>query len=639
MAAMHYRPEIDGLRAVAVLLVVGYHAFPEFVPGGFVGVDIFFVISGYLISRILLIGINTGMFSISHFYERRVRRLLPTLLLVLIAVILCGWIWLLPVDFLQLGKQVAAATIFIPNFAFWSEINYFNASAISKPLLHLWSLGVEEQFYLVWPFILSTICRKNLSVQNSILCLFTISFTWNIIDSSWHPSAAYFLPASRAWKLMTGAFLADLERSRCRRPAQALPVVGLLMIAVALALIKSDSIFPGWWALLPTIGTAFIIAGGRDSIVGRILRTRPLPWIGLISYAFYLWHWPILSFVTSIDAGVYAQDVLVRFVLVGLAFVLAIVSYYLVERLFRTGRSWWQIVWLLALAAAVGGTGMLVWLKDGLPSRLPIPLQKLLTPYSFSREARRGVCWRTNDDPADYPAECHLSSRWTQGNSVLIWGDSYAARLYPGLRVALGMQANIAQLTRSSCATVIVDSAPANCNNSNIGVLDDIRLTKPQTVVLFSAWTLYANQNGLYAALRKTIAQLKALGRQRVVLLGPAPYWQPALPVVVFKAWSKTSPGGPVPLRLPTKSTRDAASRSVESRLRSLAIEMGISYFSVLDAMCNGSGCLTTTPGNESVLTSWDSGHLTTPAATFIARKMIEQGMLPQGIVPGARSR
>jgi peptidoglycan/LPS O-acetylase OafA/YrhL len=193
-SSLTYRPEIDGLRAVAVLLVVAFHAFPAYAPGGFVGVDVFFVISGYLISGILLDHIDAHRFSILHFYDRRIRRIFPPLITVLAAVLVYGWFWLLPGELMQLGKHVAAGAAFIPNFALWSEVGYFDSDAATKPLLHLWSLGVEEQFYLVWPLVLFLCRRSGLRLGMVIAGLFVLSFAWNILDVYSRPESAFYLP-------------------------------------------------------------------------------------------------------------------------------------------------------------------------------------------------------------------------------------------------------------------------------------------------------------------------------------------------------------------------------------------------------------------------------------------------------------
>ena len=335
-----YRADIDGLRGLAVIAVVGFHAFPTLVPGGFVGVDVFFVISGYLISGIIIGNLDRGTFSFREFYYRRIKRIFPALIIVLVACFFIGWLLLPAREFAQLGKHIASAALFIPNIMYWREAGYFNSAAEFKPLLHLWSLGVEEQFYLVWPFLLWAARKQGLNLGLVALCLAIPSFLTNVVQAqTGHLAAAFFLPGARFWELMVGALLA----CSWRLPLAESPgirgsgtAIGLVAACLSIFLITRNARFPGWWALLPTIGTALIIAAGPHSWLNRtLLSHRVLVSVGLVSYPLYLWHWPLLSFAWIVQGE--TPLLAVRLIIVALSFLLAWATYQAIERPIRFG--------------------------------------------------------------------------------------------------------------------------------------------------------------------------------------------------------------------------------------------------------------------------------------------------------------
>lgn len=315
--AHSYRPDIDGLRAIAVSAVVLHHAFPNAFPGGYVGVDIFFVISGYLISSIILGQLQRGTFSFREFYARRVKRIFPALLLVLCSTLTAGWYLLTAEELRQLGKHALAGTAFLSNFAFWREAGYFDASAASKPLLHLWSLAIEEQFYIFWPLLLFFAFRIKQYLWAVVLGLLLASFAWNIWLVNTDITAAFYNPAARFWEMLIGAMLALLHQSqygtsrRRFRPEQQMRLAqlasgaGLIVIALLAWQLSPTSRFPGWWAMAATCSTALIIAAGPSAWINKhILSSRPFVWIGLISYPLYLWHWPIFSLAYVDNGGI-----------------------------------------------------------------------------------------------------------------------------------------------------------------------------------------------------------------------------------------------------------------------------------------------------------------------------------------------
>ena len=361
MTHLKYRPDIDGLRAVAVLGVIIYHAFPHSLPGGFIGVDIFFVISGYLISGILYKGHNGGNFSFREFYARRIRRLFPALITLLAICLGYGWFILLPNEYRQLGKHVAAGTLFIQNIVFWQESGYFDTAANLKPLLHLWSLAVEEQFYIFFPPILLLVWRKKWPMAIILALLLATSMAANLVMSAQNRASDFFLTPYRAWEFLGGALLAwwhyDLGHEEdVPLYREGLSIVGIALLGFGMAFLKKDQPYPGWRALLPVCGTLLIMEGGRLSWINRRLLSNPaVVWIGLISYPLYLFHWPALSFVHIVKGEKVAAGYL--WGALAAALVLTIITYYFIEKPVRYSRSKWTIPVLVTAFLLIGAMG------------------------------------------------------------------------------------------------------------------------------------------------------------------------------------------------------------------------------------------------------------------------------------------
>lgn len=372
-----YRPDIDGLRAIAVLAVVAYHAAPGRMPGGFIGVDIFFVISGYLISSILLNSLDKGRFSILEFYERRVRRIFPALSLMLIACSVSGWFLLLSDEFKQLGKHTVAGGVFISNVALWNESGYFDDAADFKILLHLWSLGIEEQFYIFWPILLWVTYVRKWSIISAVLAIAICSFALNIHLSITNPSGAFYLPFPRFWELAVGALLATLPAvyrqmgilQLTNITNQCVSILGLLLLLSGFYYIDKQVSFPGWWALLPVSGTALLILSGPHAAFNRWVLSNPaMVWIGLISYPLYLWHWPILSFLRVMEGQEVVQ--IKRVIGVAVAFSLAWLTYRFIEMPVRkSSNKKSTVLVLLILMIAITLFGASIYYTNGFKNR------------------------------------------------------------------------------------------------------------------------------------------------------------------------------------------------------------------------------------------------------------------------------
>jgi peptidoglycan/LPS O-acetylase OafA/YrhL len=314
-----YESHIDGLRAMAVLAVVLYHLFPALLPSGFVGVDIFFVISGYLISRIIFQSLENNNFSFAEFYIRRIKRIFPTLIMVLLFVCFVGWMILLDYEYVALGKMIRSTTTFVTNLRLFRDVGYFDSAAVEKPLLHLWSLSLEEQYYLFFPLIVFCCYKIRRILLPLLIVLILASFARNVVMIKSDQSASFYFLSARAWELMLGAMLAyykifhaDLLSQKFNyyaaltaKPAlkNLISLLGLAMIIFSMVLFKEPKAFPGWLALLPALGALLLLSVQKTWINHHLLSNRLMVWIGLISYSLYLWHWPLLSFATVLNKG------------------------------------------------------------------------------------------------------------------------------------------------------------------------------------------------------------------------------------------------------------------------------------------------------------------------------------------------
>jgi len=390
---LDYRPDIDGLRAIAVLAVIGFHAFPAWFRGGFVGVDVFFVISGYLISTILLTGMERGSFRFSQFYIRRISRIFPALIVVLLACMVAGWLVLFSIEYMALGKHVAGSAAFVSNFVLWNEAGYFDKAAATKPLLHIWSLGIEEQFYIIWPLLLYLTWKRKAATLTLLLLLFVVSFTFNVRSVHSNPATDFYSPLTRFWELMAGAVLAYLIVYRenlfgvfLMLPRPALQMIGavaapgsialnvtsatgLLLIVAAILTINETKEFPGWWALLPVAGTYVLVASGPHTwINNKVLATRGLVAIGLISYPLYLWHWPLLSFTRIISGQTPSPAAATLAIL--FSFALAWLTYLVIEKPLRFGKpAPIKAAILFVAMGMIGSAGYVVYANRGFAFR------------------------------------------------------------------------------------------------------------------------------------------------------------------------------------------------------------------------------------------------------------------------------
>jgi peptidoglycan/LPS O-acetylase OafA/YrhL len=542
-----YRADIDGLRAIAVLMVVGYHAFRGSVPGGFVGVDVFFVISGFLISGVIFTGLRDGTFSFRGFYARRIRRIFPSLAVLVWVIYALGWMALLANEYEQLGKHIAAGAGFLSNFVLWNEAGYFDVASAFKPLLHLWSLSIEEQFYIVWPLLIYATSKRGLNPIVVMSVIGGVSFTYNVLESHRDPAAAFYSPFARCWELALGGLIAHvvLSGSSSRATGSAtgrvtgvigrqsllsdlLGIGGLFLVLLGVAVIDDARRFPGWWALLPATGTALVLFSGPHTYVGRLLSLPVLVWFGLISFPLYLWHWPLLSFARIIE-GAPSRGIRVTVVL--LSVILAWLTYRLVEIPMRFGRSGAMKVTALCVTMSLAGAaGLSVFLQGGHPSRLQQfeEQQEQLVPASAQdaacQEFTRGLL------STQYCRFAGLGGRET----VALIGDSHAHTLFPGLAQALvGSDVDLVLLANIACpplrgtASGANEAVRASCAERTRHLLLFIsRRSDIRDVVIATRGPLYISGQGFGPA--------EAMLRDRAVT-SVDPALRAAAPAVTFK--------------------------------------------------------------------------------------------------------
>ena len=355
---LSYRPDIDGLRAFSILAVLIYHYFPSCLPGGYIGVDVFFVISGFLITGIITSDLKKDQFSLWIFYQRRVLRIFPALMLVLISCLIFGWGSLYQSEFKNLGKHVLGSIFFVSNFILQKEIKYFDVAAELKPLLHLWSLAIEEQFYIVWPAFLWALHKRKSNIGIILGLTIIALFTYNIFESYRAPHKFFYNPLVRAWQLGAGSLVYFISQKHINylspKIRTMLPAIGIGLIIWGYIYLRSKDIYPGWWALFPTFGASAIILGKSDSFINKyFLSHKIMIGIGLISYPLYLWHWPLLSFATIIGTTSFC----LKLTLLVISFVLAFLTYHLVETPIRNGiNKKKKAYYLLALSLIIAFT-------------------------------------------------------------------------------------------------------------------------------------------------------------------------------------------------------------------------------------------------------------------------------------------
>jgi peptidoglycan/LPS O-acetylase OafA/YrhL len=639
---LKHRADIDGLRAVAVLPVVAYHAGLSQTPGGFVGVDVFFVISGYLITGIvaeeLARSSSTGgpSLSLAGFYERRIRRIFPALFGMLALTAVAVSILLTPAEVIDYAWTMLAAVFSGSNVLFWLDTNYFEQAAHQKPLLHTWSLSVEEQFYLFMPIGLLLLWRWQpskavanevggegrvpLRVKLVILAVAIVSFLWSWWGSQHQPTASFYLLHTRAWELALGALLAvgAIPALRARWARELTAAIGLIAIGASVLLLTAEAPFPGVAALAPCLGTAALLHAGSagPTLVGRLLSLKPMQFFGLISYSLYLWHWPVIVLQrASFFLGENLDSKIEKALMIALSVLFAWLSYKLIEQPFR-GRSWlspggrWLDRRQMYAAGAIGAATLsavsaLLILSGGFPARMSAQANQtaafltqspLLTMKDPTCMAGIGLRDRVDAEKCLTP----LNGK----KNVLLLGDSHAAHLWSGLAAVIP-EANLMQATAGGCRpTWPSNSKDVICNQ----LLSDIyerRLESmpPELVILAARW-----EPSDVGALEKTLVKFRQLGIP-VVVLGPVPRYDQLLPRLLIASEQRSDSALP-------QRHRMGLVPIANSRLAKETADKDVPYISLYDALCTTNVCQTRTPTGAPL--QYDGGHLTVQGSAYV---------------------
>ncbi|EZP69679.1 Acyltransferase 3 [Sphingomonas paucimobilis] len=612
---MQYRKDIDGLRAVAVLPIVMFHAGISRLAGGFVGVDIFFVISGFLITSIVSVEISQGRFSIATFYRRRITRIFPALFAMLLVVLIVGCATMLPLEVAALGRSAGAAAGFVSNIFFWFETDYFDAAAETKPLLHTWSLAVEEQFYILYPLLLILVARLWpdrlrlalwIVILSSLLAAAVVGFQ--------SPTASFYLLPARAWELAIGGLVAaggfpKIARANLRNGAS---FIGLGLIAAAVVLVRSDMPFPFPWALLPCLGAALLVAYGQDGFVARLLSTAPLRAIGHISYSLYLWHWPIITFYRQ-DTG-QGLSLAESTGLITVSILCGALSYFLIEqpvqRRFRHGATRPILI--------VGGSGLAAMLAVGAMVttnaahwRDWTPREMRIASYANYRDRpeyeyqfRRGECFRGEGEPFR-PHHC-LKIAANRPN-VVVLGDSHAAQYWRAIALRFP-GVNIMQATASGCRPLLHGKGAARCREVVDYVLGPMLATRGvDAVILAGRW-----QSDDLPRLLRTIVHIRA-ANARPILIGPTIEYDGAFPTLLARGMADRDM-----TEVTSAIGRDRM--QLDSDMARAVRSSGARYISAIGIECPGGKCLKTAPDGGPM--QFDYGHLTFAAARWVVQRM-----------------
>ncbi|HEX4328148.1 MAG TPA: acyltransferase family protein [Burkholderiales bacterium] len=574
-----YRPDIDALRAIAVLFVLGFHAFPSILPGGFAGVDVFFVISGYLITGIILSDLQQERFSLLAFYERRVRRIFPALIIVLLSCLLAGFFLLKASEYKSLAWHALGGALFSSNLILWHETGYFDSAALMKPLLHLWSLGIEEQFYIVWPLLIWLTCKRRVHTW-IIGAIMVLSFIVWAGDTD--ATARFYSPASRAWELCLGAILTTV-----RVRSTALAILGLILMAVGFAVIREGA---AWLMLLPTIGTALVLVSGIKS-------PAALTYIGKISYPLYLWHWPLLSFASIVNDGLPGRTA--RLVLVVLSFPLAWATYRFLEkpRRFRPRT-------LVAAMCGVAIVGLSLFLSNGIASRYGNPQNDLLTrDYKVALDQ---CDWKAKD----LTVFCSSS----ENPKIAVIGDSHATHLLYGFERE---HIDIALLATGSCPPAIgVENAPG-CGRHLTEALRFIRDKPSIHYVVLSAYSRYFDGNPelgvrVLSGYQRTIDNLRAQNL-KVIFVVDGPEFRVSPEQCAPAPWLRQRLAHACPLDLMPRAIYEKSIASLK------AANPDVKFLDAFSALCSD----TCVPYKDGRMLFTDEHHLSTYGSTLVVSRLL----------------
>jgi peptidoglycan/LPS O-acetylase OafA/YrhL len=608
-----YRPDIDGLRAISILLVVAYHAGPRFVPGGFVGVDIFFVISGFLITRIILSQIKTGGFLLLDFYARRVRRIFPALAVVLLVTYALGWLLLMPQDFALLGENIVAGAAFVSNLFQLRHVGYFDPDMAENPLLHLWSLGIEEQFYIVWP--LALMLAGSRIKKSGIIGIAAVSFATSLLVYLGYSQWSFYAPIPRAWELLVGGLAAHHVVNRAGGSlADSGPRADLAAIA-GIALIGGAALgydrivpFPGLYALLPTIGALLIIMSAKSWINRTVLSSRLMVWFGLISYPLYLWHWPLLSYLATLQNGEPTR--LEVALTVALSILLAWLTFRFVEWPVR--RMPGVVPKLVTGLGVLALAGLVTATASGFAFRFPPEIRAIARLAPQNNSGFSDNCFLASTTAMSFGPDCIEEG---EKPLLFVWGDSTAAALYPGLKaIQEASRFRLARFEAPQCAPILATGTNPRCDAIAENVLESIKASYPNILLLHAGWS---HDHDL-ERFRQTLDQLKGLGIPRIIVLGPVPRWKRTLPLAIVNTYRFRHAS-------PERIATGVSGGDDDALMQRVSEAAGVEYISAWRTLCNAEGCLTRIGPTADDVVATDAIHLSESGSRFLVESIADR--------------
>jgi len=620
-----YRREVDGLRAVAVVAVVLFHAGFSGIGGGYAGVDVFFVISGFLITSIILAERAAGTFTVLGFCERRVRRILPALLTVMLVSLVPAWFLLVPDVFKNFGKSMAAATVFGSNIFFWLKSGYFAPAAEDLPLLHTWSLGVEEQYYVLFPLLLMLLAplgRGRLAL--SIGCIAVASLAFAEWGWRYAPDANFYLLPSRVWELLIGALIAIILAQRDIKAYVAAParnvlsLAGLILVVGSFLIFDMETPFPSVYAAVPVIGTALILtAGTSDTVVGRVLGSSPFVLVGLISYSIYLWHVPLLSFAKALLLD--PPSVTMRASLITATFVLAYLTWRFVESPFRNRRAFGRrtvFVGAGGVSLMAGVCGLVITENLGFPERFSSSY------VAFDKEKERVKSWmyvKRHDEGAQEGMRTAAIPQQKPRLKVAVAGNSHAKDAYNILYLT-GLNLSLEPIiTNFICERLPRRSARWKECNFEYVIKPDMEWDA-DLYVIAPKWS-----EAHVEALPRVIDRLRRLGKEVVVFGNAAEFDN--VPNFFAKSIGFAGDDSVANLRriagLAAQTFGKSKDRLLElnGKIRAIAAQHGAAYVDRLSLLCPQLKCRVLDDSLQFMV--YDRGHVTLAGAKFMAKRLL----------------
>ncbi|QUM77878.1 acyltransferase [Moritella sp. 24] len=631
---MKFRKDINGLRAIAVIAVVLFHFNNSWLPGGFSGVDVFFVISGFLMTKIIFTSLDLNKFSVFKFYMSRADRILPPLIVLCLTLIIFGWYFLPPLDYKALGKHIASSLGFISNFIYWNESGYFSSSSNEKWLLHTWSLSAEWQFYILYPVVLAT-GYKSLSLKYIKFTIFigcVAGFLFCIFASNiWSDSSYYLLP-TRIWEMLLGgvAYLYPINFNK-EKHKKIIEYIGFSLILLSYFFITEDNVWPGYLAIFPTLGAFFVIQAQRNNSL--LTNNLLFQYLGSWSYSIYLWHWPIV-------VGIYYFSLSGTAVIIGmfLSLLLGFLSYRYIESKsyksnFKTMYDCFKskIVFTSVILALIGSViyfnnGFNTSFRDGAST----PQAKFLDYYSEAHANLDDAYWLKCD---------YYDAVYKQGNSsidfscferkykkgVFLWGDSHAEALSLGIRDTLKpLNISFYQVTSAGCKPSLSKSGGSNgeltlaCDLSNELALEKMTILKPDLVIMSQAGMHEeTNWNEIYNYLR-------GIGVKNILLIGPVSQWRPSLPKVMIKPehWNSLEP-------YINDDFLDMDIINTDLKMKLLEPNFDFQYISLIDDLCYfDDDYFCRVKSGDDTLLQVDYGHLSASGSKFVSETILRESII-----------